>query len=124
MRIAGLGLFAIAVIALAVVLWPRPLFQPSTPQEKAIESMMMSDLNGLGKAERFYFRSKGSFTDNADSTIFLRTPGVGVPSITLKGEGWYATVTHAGLPGVTCAIAVAAKNPLHRAAEEGVPVCK
>ena len=122
-RIAVAVLLLAAVGVAAWLLKPRPLFQPETPRERTIASVMMSDLTGLRNAEADYFRRRGRFTDIADSTIFLRTPGVGAPLIKLDGEGWYASVRHSLLPGVVCAIAVATSNPLRRSAPDGEAIC-
>ena len=85
---------------------------------------MMSDLLGLPGQEAIFYKINGRFTAGSESTFFLRSIGVTTPSITVTDSGWYASVTHAQLPGVTCAIAVATKNPLHQGAPNGTPVCK
>jgi hypothetical protein len=123
-RSAAIVLLLVALAGLAFVVRSHPVYRPSTPQEKAIVSVVTSDLTGLRNAEFVYFQLNGRFTSNADSTIFLQTPGVSAPSITLEDLGWYATMTDRRLPGVTCAIAVRTKNPLQRSAAEGEAVCR
>jgi hypothetical protein len=120
---AIISIAVVAVIAAAYFFWPqRP--RPLTPHERTITAMMISDLRALVTQEAIYFKFKGQFTDNPDNTYFMRSPGVSRPDITVKGSGWYATVTHDGLPNVTCAVAVGVRNPLNRWAKETEAVCR
>jgi hypothetical protein len=122
--IAAIALIFAALGGAAWFLWPHHPYQPTTPREKALVSVMVSDLTGLRNAEDDYYKMRSRYTNIADSTIFLRTPGISPPSIRLVESGWYATVTHGQLPGVTCAIAVGTRNPLLRSAAEGEAACR
>jgi hypothetical protein len=128
MKARWIGVVALLVIA-GVVLYfafgrARPPFQPSTAAEEAMVNTMESDLTGLAQQESFYYRAKGRFTPYPESTYVLRSVGVSIPKVSMRDSGYYAVVTHSGLPGVQCAIAVGTKNPLDGSAKEAVPACR
>jgi hypothetical protein len=117
----------VAIAALAVLgyrSWPEHYYQPSTRAEKAFSDAMISDLVGLRNAEVSYFREHNVYAADIDSTFFLQSPGVTKPELQVRDGGWYATVTHAQLPGVTCAMAVGTRNPLSRRTKDGEAFCR
>ena len=123
-RYVAAALVVVAVVGLVFVFWPQTLYQPSNPSEKAASDAMESDLIGLARQEALFYRINGRFTVGPESTFFMRSVGVNRPVVRLKGLGWYATVTHQSLPGVTCAIAVSTTNPIYRRATDADPVCR
>jgi hypothetical protein len=92
--------------------------------EKLYRDSMLSDLGGLMRSEEVFRMQNGRYTVGADSTTYFRSVGVTEPKITLADSGWYATVTHTQLPGITCSMAIRTKNPVDPSAPPGKAICR
>lgn len=93
-------------------------------KSKAYVTAMKSDLRNIMAAQLDYFASKGTYTDDPALLNVKQSAGVSAPVIALGTRAYSVTVTHAQLPGVSCAIAHSVPNPLDAAAANGEPVCK
>lgn len=111
----------VVVVIIAAVLTSRGRRDPAVERAMAF---MRSDLQGLVMAENTVRRMTGSYVTDPEAAGHLSTLGVNKPLITLAGEGWSATVTHQEFPALQCAVAVGARNPLARFADDGEIVCR
>lgn len=85
---------------------------------------LRSDLRNLVAAQESYFADAARYTTNLGTLGFRSSTGVTRPQITLvRGGGYTAEVTHPSAPGLRCAIAVFADNPIDRNAGDADPVC-
>jgi hypothetical protein len=85
---------------------------------------MRSDLQGVVFAEAMTKANKGRYLSDPEVAGYARSLGVSRAVLTLDGDGYYATVTSMTVPGITCAVAVDARNPLKRSAKSEEIVCK
>ena len=120
--VISLALLALIVIP-AFVLIPRAM-RVTGPEADEARRIMTSDLRGLAVLEVSTRRFLGRFTSNPAGAGHLSSVGVNTPVVTIVDSGYTAVVTHRRVPGVTCAIAVYARNPLSRWARSGEIVCK
>jgi hypothetical protein len=120
-RLALIGVGLVAVVIAVVVLMPR---RRDASTEQALR-YMRSDLQGLVKAEEMTKRMAGRYAETAEGAGHMSSLGINPPEITLnKDEGWSAIVKAKNFPEVQCAVAVNARNPLSRFADDGEIVCK
>jgi len=97
-------------------------------KEARIETMRF-DLRNLVVSEERYFAESVKYTTivacspNSRGAIFCSTQGTTLGPIKLTKNGWTATITHADLPGVKCAIFVGS-TPIAPAKTEGLPTCQ
>ncbi len=89
---------------------------------------MKSDLRNLVVSEERYFADSVKYTTivacsaNSRGATFCSTQGTTLGPIRLTKDGFTATITHADLPGVKCAIFVGS-TPIAPAKTEGLPTC-
>jgi type IV pilus assembly protein PilA len=94
-------------------------------KSKAYRTAMKSDLRNLVTAEEAFFSDSARYvTYDTTKLKFQPSTGVSAPNIVAGAGFWSATVTHAQLPGESCAIASGTANPLVATAAEGEPACK
>lgn len=113
----------VVVIAVAVTLTSGRRASTAPGAEQAMR-YMKSDLLALVRAEAITKRSTGTYTSDPARAGLLQSLGVNVPEVTVTGDGWSAIVTSAQVPGIRCAVAVDARNPLKRSAKSGEIVCE
>jgi hypothetical protein len=96
--------------------------------EARIETMKF-DLRNLVVSEERYFADSVKYTTivacsgNSRGAIFCSTQGTTLGPIRLTKDGFTATITHADLPGVKCAIFVGS-TPIAPAKTEALPTCQ
>ena len=98
--------------------------QPSPQDARGMITAMKSDLRNLVAAEEAFFSDSAHYTNRLDVLGFVASKGVVFQSVKVFPGAWTATVTHSGLPGTQCGIAVNAKNPTVSSAGEGEPACR
>jgi type IV pilus assembly protein PilA len=94
----------------------------SNTKAKAYIASMKSDLRNLVTAEEAYFADSLQYTSDL-GTDYGVTSGNTMPTITLTGDGWTATITNTLLPTNLCAIFIGT-TPVAPAANEGEPTCQ
>src|ERR1051325_4390067 len=93
-------------------------------KENGYVAHMKSDLHNLMTAEQAYFIDSGRFTNDFSALNVRLTSQVSVAVITVGTGYWSAQVTHAQMPGATCAIQIGTTFPLLGvSAGEGAPGC-
>jgi len=76
----------------------------SATREKAFVSTMTADLRNLASLQEVHHNGNFTYATDLDDLGFVHSDGVTVVVAEATGQGWSGTATHAGLPGVTCAI--------------------
>ena len=114
-RLVLIGAGLVVVIVAVILFMPRRR-DPMT--ESALRSMR-SDLQGLVAAEEMTRRIAGRYVDSPEGAGHLSSVGMNPPVITLKDDGWSATITAKNFPELQCAVAVRTRNPLSRFADNG-----
>lgn len=94
----------------------------SNTKAKAYIASMKSDLRNLVTAEEAYFADSLAYTSDL-GTDYGVTSGNTMPTITLTGDGWTATMTNALLPSNLCGIFIGT-TPVAPATNEGEPTCQ
>jgi hypothetical protein len=92
---------------------------PSSSLREALHATLRS----IVVAQEQYFTSNARYASDLSRLNVVIPPGVSVPAIRLTTGGWIATASHVGMVGVTCAVAVNAKNPVNSDARSGGSVC-
>lgn len=87
-------------------------------------AMMKSDLSNLVAAQDYYRSTRSNYASNVEDLSYKVTVGVNLPQIVANADSWSATITHARLAGVMCAVAVGTVNPLSETVAEGRPFCR
>jgi hypothetical protein len=127
--VSGIGSTVVGTLQLAfyvplLFLMSMPLWGRYDIRFAGYKTQMISDLRSVGAAEEKIFVDSGRYTRNIDA-LFTPTFGANAPTfVVMTDTGFAVTVTHPGLPGMVCGLAVGAVNPVNPAAGEGEPVCK
>jgi prepilin-type N-terminal cleavage/methylation domain-containing protein len=102
---------------LAVIAIP----QLSYTKQRAQVAAMKADLRNLVTAEENYFADSQKYTTNLGSS-FAVSGGSDMPTITVTGDGWTASITSPSSTQV-CAVFVGSTS-LAPATKEGAPACE
>jgi type IV pilus assembly protein PilE len=84
---------------------------------------MKSDLRNLATIQENYFAQNLKYATAADlAGAYTVSAGNSMPTITLTGDGWTATLTSVGA-GQVCAVFMGS-TPARPATKEGAPACE
>lgn len=125
MRRTGFTLIELLIVVVIIgVLAAIAIPKFANSKQKAYVTAMKSDLRSLVAAQLNFFVDKGTYTDDVSKLSFKQSTGVSLPTITLFTRAYTATVTHAQVPDMVCAIGVNTANPLLATAGQGEAICQ
>jgi hypothetical protein len=122
--IIGAVILLVIAAGIGVFLFRGSRERAFTPREQEATKYMRSDLEGLILAEATTNRTLGRYVVDPDQAGALQSVGVDRPQVHVTEDGWWATITSPSAPGVRCAVAINARNPLKRLAKSAEIVCR
>src|SRR5207244_10783713 len=93
----------------------------TSPKTRAQAPSLKSDLRNVVTIEESYFAQNLKYATDLGSAYTV-SAGNPMPTITLTGDGWTATLTNVSV-GQTCAVFMGS-TPARPAIREGAPACE
>jgi len=92
------------VLVIISILTTIAIINFGSTKEEAFKAAMRSDLRNIASAEEAFYINNSTYTDSLGALDFVQSENVTIAFTTADVNGWEATATHVGAPGITCTI--------------------